>query len=293
MVSKAKIVGGAALVASGVLVVASMVGAQTAALSASCNNVVSGNTIAWTATSTGGNPPYVFLWSGDSSVAGSTSTSIVATYSANGIYTANVQATDASSTVATSTCLGTVTSIVTVPTSTPSLPHSFVKKPMLSIGENGRFLARGMTVTSVSSGSFQAQVWGIAFTVNWSGNLAAQFEFYYRFNKATSTPAQQLAVGDEVGVSGMLVSSSSPLTVNANVVRDYSITVQRPQPQGWGWGLLKGNVSSSDMNGENESSSGKSGNGNGGYFGNFRNQLNGFMKQFENLQKQWRSRFGQ
>lgn len=92
-----------------------------------------------------------------------------------------------------------------------------------------------MTVTSVSAGSFQGQVWGITYTINWSGNnFRGELEFLMRFgnpNPSTSTPAQQLAVGDEVGVSGR-IDPSSPFTVNANVVRDYSIIKMREEHHG-------------------------------------------------------------
>jgi hypothetical protein len=231
MISKVKIAGGALATVLGILAVVSMVGAQSAALSVSCAGAVANNVVTWTATATGGTSPYVLAWSGDASVAGDTSTSIEATYSANGTYTANIQATDASSTVATSTCQASVTSIVT-PTPPTITPASRVNPPTLSIGPNGSFLARGMTVISIGTDSFQASVWGITYTVNWSGASslsASPFEFWFRHGRAsaTSTPTQQLAMGDEVGVSGA-VASSSPLIVNASVVRDYSITAARP-----------------------------------------------------------------
>ena len=377
--------GGVAAVAVASIFVA---GAQTAALTVSCAGNVSGNQITWTATSTGGISPYSFLWSGDSQVVGSASTSILATYLANGIYTADIQTEDASSTVATSTCSATVTTntpptttstlnvLVTVNnsaggTATPSnftisvnganaMPSSFsggnstpitlnagatyavsastvedysitesgncsgsiatgtsvsctiaetyvpptttppqpplprVNPPSLSIGPNGMFLARGMTVTSVASGSFQGTVWGITYTVNWSGSFYPQF--YLRGGNAevsVTNPDNQLDVGDEVGVSGR-VASSSPLTVMANVVRDYSITVLRP-------GKREGQPTSPYYNGQGNGGQGGNGNENGN--GNvsvgvsssvdFGALLSNLMDQLKNLESRVHGNSGQ
>jgi hypothetical protein len=361
--------------------------AATASLTASCGSSISGNIVTWTATATGGNTstPYSFLWSGDSSVAGSTSTSMNVTYGTNGTYMAIIRAMDASSTVATSTCSATVTANVSAattstlnvvvsvnntqggtavpanftimvggasanpssftgsstgtavvvtggtgysvsassianysasmsgncsgpitaggadactvteayvsPTTTPPLPR--VNQPSLSIGPNGMFLAHGMTVTSVASGSFQAQVWGITYTVNWSGNLFP--EFYFRDGhggNATTSPAMQIAVGDEVGVSGK-VTSANPLVVNANAVRDYSITMPRP-------GLRKGQPSSPFYNGQGNGG----GNGNGGEGENdgnggnasasadFTGRLNDLLNQLHGLQNLFKQQNG-
>ncbi|HVN26272.1 MAG TPA: hypothetical protein VMT99_01280 [Candidatus Paceibacterota bacterium] len=211
--------------------------AQTSGLTVACSGVVSSSQITWSATTTGGVAPVTLLWSGDSSVSGQTSSLFVKSYAATGTIQATVQATDASSTMATSTCSATILppppAPTPAPTSTPHLPR--VNPPSLSITPGGAFLARGMTVTSVASGSFQAQVWGITYTVNWSGSFP---RFYLRGgNGATSTtnPADQLSVGDEVGVSGR-ITSSSPFVVTADVVRDYNLVMVRPARHGGGDG---------------------------------------------------------
>ena len=256
--------------------------ADTSALAVTCAANVSNNIVTWTATPSGGNAPYTLLWSGDSSVAGSTSTSMSVTYSMNGAYHAMIQVTDASSTVVTSTCAATVTSNTT-PTVTPPLPR--VNQPALSIGVNGSFLARGMTVTSVASGSFQGTVWGITYTVNWSGNVPPEF-FFRKGNKATSTtnPVDQLAVGDEVGVSGS-VSTSNPLVVNTNVVRDYSITTASLP------GLRRGQPSSPFYNGQGNGGGNGNGNGEGENAGvsasatvDAQSHINDLINQLHNLQ---------
>jgi hypothetical protein len=295
--------------------------AQVSTLTASCGSSVSGNQITWSASASNGHTPYSFFWTGDSSIAGATTTSLTRTYATNGTYAAGLQVTDASSSIATSTCSATVTANVS-PASTSTLnvivsvnnthggtavpanflvtvngaganPSSFsgastgtsvvvnggqsytvaasaranysasmsgncagpitagaadactiteafvppstttstlprVNPASLTITPSGNFLGHGMTVTSVASGSFQAQVWGLTYTINWSGNLFPEF-ILRGGNGSTSTtnPSQQVAVGDEVGVSGK-VSLANPMVVTANVVRDYSIVKVRP-----------------------------------------------------------------
>ena len=364
----------------------------TGAVATSCSGVVSGNTITWTATSTGGNAPYTYLWSGDASVAGATSTSFAKTYSANGTYNATVTATDASSTSAAANCSATVSSIapatstlnvalvvnntaggsavpsnftVTVtgagatpgtvtgsstavpvvvnaatsyavsasalanynasmsgnctgpiaagatdtctvtetyvvptptPTPTPTSTPVRVMPPTLSIGANGQFLSRGMVVTSVGTNSFQAQVWGVTYTVNWSGSLnpyGNEFEFWFRYGSAgTSTLSQQLKVGDEVGVAGS-VSAASPLTVNATVVRDYSIAtprLYREENHGEDNGI--GNGGQNHGQGNAFGVSNNENNSSGTNFEDARTRLNDLMQQLNNLQKLWKERGG-
>lgn len=172
----------------------------------------------------------------------------------------------------------------------PAPPAPRVNPPMLNINPSGHFLGRGMTVTSVGTNSFQAQVWGITYTVNWSGSLNNSPEFWFRFKASTSTPAQQLTVGDEVGVSGT-VSPSAPLIVNANVVRDYSITAPRPEFQGHednGQGNGGENNGKGNGNGTSNNNGGDHGNGNK----DNQNRLNDLMKQLKGLQDLFNNRFG-
>lgn len=208
--SKVMIFGGtAAAIAASFFLVAQ----GATAVTPSCAGAVSGNQVTWTATSSGGNAPYAFLWSGDSKVAGSSSTSIVATYPVNGTFTAVIQATDASSTVGTGACSATVTSNSTA-TSTPGVPHAM--KASLTINPNGQFEGRGMIVTSVASGSFQAKVWGITFTVN--GSLKVE----PKPNTTSTAALAQIKVGDEVSVTGKIDPANS-LVVNGKVIRDFTV----------------------------------------------------------------------
>src|SRR5665213_770010 len=115
--TKFAIFGTVAAIAAAVSLLA--VQAETTTLAVTCAGSVTNNTVTWTATPTGGNAPYALVWSGDSSVVGSTSTPLHVTYGTNGTYTAMIQATDASSTVVTSTCSAVVSSnVVATPTST-------------------------------------------------------------------------------------------------------------------------------------------------------------------------------
>ncbi len=357
------LLGGLAVAGMAIVAISAMAYASTAP-SVSCTGAVSGDQITWTATSTGGNAPYAYLWSGANIASGTTSTPVTVTYGANGAYTADIQVTDASSSVATSSCSAAVNSYQTTTTGTlelytmvnngvggtavpsdftvsvsgananpgsstgsasgtavtvtantaysigvsslanytasmggncigpvaagatasctvtetygapittppvpPTPPLPRVNPPTLSIGPDGQFLSRGMTVTSVASGSFQGTVWGITYTVNWSGSLFP--EFYFREGNGgsmTTDPVTQLQVGDEVGVSGRIDSSATPLVVDANVVRDYSIMAFRP-------GRREGQSSSPFYNGvgnggENGNGSGLGNVGNGGENGN-------------------------
>lgn len=368
--NKINLKGIAVLVAAGALVVTTFVFADNTPLAVSCSGGVSGNVITWTALATGGTAPYSLSWSGDSNIAGHTSTAVMGTYLTNGTYTAFVQAMDSASGTATTSCQASVTSNVTpAPTSTldvfvavnngaggsaissnftvnvsgaSATPSSFagtglgtavtvnasssyaigvstitnyaasesgncsgpitaggsasctitetyvppsstppppkVNQPSLSIGPNGNFTARGMMVTSVASGSFQAQVWGITYTVTWPTD-PAPLEFWFRFGRAnaTSTPFNQVAVGDEVGVSGKIASSSS-FIVNADVVRDYNLTAPRPVKPHSGKenGNGKGNGNGNGNEGNNNANSNAIG-----------NRLNELFKQFQNLQNFW------
>lgn len=218
-----------------VLGLASILAAQaqtTTSLSATCSGHAVSNVITWTSVVTGGTAPYTYFWTGDSmdSAVGNTNASFSATYPTTGTYTVGIRVIDAASNVATSTCSATVQSVGPTGPPTPA-PLPRVNQPMLSIGQGGAFFTHGMVVTSVSSGSFQGQVWGITYTVNWVGPST---EFFLRLgNKSSVSILQQVAVGDEVGVSGK-ITAAAPFVVNAAVVRNYSITAPRPDNEGTG-----------------------------------------------------------
>jgi hypothetical protein len=91
----ASLLGGAIMLSFGVAT-------ASATLATSCTGIVSASNVTWTATSTGGIAPVAFLWSN-----GSTSTVQTNAY-LPGTVTMGLTATDASSTMATTTCSATV-----------------------------------------------------------------------------------------------------------------------------------------------------------------------------------------
>lgn len=89
-------------IASAVFVLSLTAAGVASALTTSCVGVPSSTNVTWTASSAGGIAPVAFLW-------GNGGTSSVQTISVtSGVYSMTLQGTDASSTVATSTCSATV-----------------------------------------------------------------------------------------------------------------------------------------------------------------------------------------
>jgi hypothetical protein len=131
-----------------------------------------------------------------------------------------------------------------------------------------------MIVTSVGTNSFQAQVWGITYTVNWSGHLV---QFFFRNKEGVTSTPEQVSVGDEVGVSGK-INSASPLVINADVVRDYSLV----NPH-----ALHGNQG--DNNGKKDENENH---GNSTSTEQIRGHLNDLLKQLQDIQGKFKLRFG-
>lgn len=168
------------------LVAVPVSGAYAATLTASCAGAQSGTSVTWTGQATGGVSPYTYLWSNGATAL---SQSLLAT---PGTTTLGFQVTDASSTVATTTCT-TVVPAAVVPVK---------RNQMLHIEGNGQFQAKGMVVKSVGTGSFTAEVFGITYTI-----------------KST----QVVTVGNYVEVVGRL-SDTSPLSVDARKVKERPAT---------------------------------------------------------------------
>jgi len=274
------ILGGVGIVA---LLAAGVASAQVATsttptpLAATCAGSVSTNVVTWSATTTGGTAPYSFAWSGGTGVSG-TSSSAVATYAATGTVSASVLVHDSASSTVTATCSASVLSlpIVVVPPPVPT-PIPVSVPPMLQINPSGEFLARGLTVTSVASGSFQGIIWGVTYTVNLPANAAANLEFFFR-KAGGNFNASQLKVGDVLGVQGR-VDASAPMTVKARVIRDYSIIQARP----------KDNDGEGHGNGKNENEHGFPGISASGTVSTtanieLRGKLDGLLKMLKDLQ---------
>lgn len=245
------------------------VATASAALTTSCAGVSSASNITWTATSTGGIDPVSYLWSN-----GSTSTVQTNTY-LPGTHTLGLTATDASSTVATTSCSATVanplptislftatpatvtagqsttlswnvanasstsldngigatastsitvnplttttytlsavngagtstatTTVTVLATSTPPTATTTVplfRRSSLLINDGGQFIAKGMIVESVGTGSFTAKVYGVTFTI---------------------TSGATVAVGSYVDVKGR-IDPALPATIIARSVKTF------------------------------------------------------------------------
>jgi len=268
----------------------SFVGAQTASLSASCSGSVAVNAITWTATATGGTAPYSYAWSG--AVSG-TSSVATATYTATGTYSVSAAVGDTTTSTASTTCSATVSVLPTppppppapAPTSTVIHRVPFFKEPMLQVNPGGHFLARGMVVQSVSSGSFIGKVWGTSWTVI----IPSSTELLLRDGKGVKVSSvEHLQVGDEVGVSGR-VDPNHELTVIADVVRNYSILVVRPKPAKE-MKEFKNEMRDDDDDGDERREEKKEKSNNGKNNQDIRSQIEQLMAEIRKIQEQLKNR---
>jgi chitodextrinase len=197
----------------------------------------------------------------DSGLAASTAYSYtVAAYDAAG-NTSGQSGSVSATTLASGSTTTTATSTYTVP-------------PTVDIGSNGNILIHGMTVTGIGTNTFTGTIWGITYTVNYSGTATAgnngrgRFEFLLRGGNSAAASASQIQVGDEVGVQGT-VTSGAPLVITAQVVRNYSIMTPRVQNP-----IFNGGASSTT--------------GNNGYnLGGIQSLLQQLLNRFRNLQGQF------
>lgn len=90
-------------------------------LTAACVGSTTSTSVTWSATSTGGVSPVTYLWGNGSTAAVQTVTAPV------GTHTMTLLATDASSTVATATCVATVAAASSTATSTNSVLEAKIK----------------------------------------------------------------------------------------------------------------------------------------------------------------------
>ncbi|MBU6500736.1 MAG: hypothetical protein KGJ89_03260 [Patescibacteria group bacterium] len=108
------------------------------------------------------------------------------------------------------------------PPASPSTPPQLFRPAELSINPEGRFLAHGMVVESVSGNSFVGKVWGTSWTVNIVDASGLEFLLQNGAGGGQVILSSVLKSGDEVGVSGS-VDANHELTVNGQVIRDYSL----------------------------------------------------------------------
>jgi uncharacterized repeat protein (TIGR01451 family) len=167
----------------------------------------------------------------------------------------------------------------------------------LSIGAAGNFLSRGMVVTSVQSSSFQAQVWGNTYTVNFVGNgdndgdefLLRNSDTPFNFDQSGGHLSDQVIVGDVVNVSGR-VTTAAPFVVMANVVRNDSIISPRePRPifsfGGDGSGVFSGFGSGTSSNSGTDSSGSSNGTSSGSDASSLATQLNSLAAQLQQIEQ--------
>lgn len=140
-------------------------------------------------------------------------------------YTYTVAAYDAAGNTSSQSSSISATTLATGSTVTTS---SYTVPPTVEIGPDGTILLHGFTVTSVGTNTFTGTVWGITYTVTYSGsvNTGNGFQFLLRGGDSSTINSSQIQVGDVLGVQGT-VSQSQPLAIQAQTVRDYSITAAR------------------------------------------------------------------
>lgn len=88
--------------------------------------------------------------------------------------------------------------------------------------DSGKILVRGAKVTSVSGSTVNAATtWG-SVSLAWAVNTDTSTEWVRRFGGSSSV--SEISVGDFISFHGDLVTTTaSPVTVNADVVKDWSI----------------------------------------------------------------------
>ena len=94
-------------------------------------------------------------------------------------------------------------------------------KPAVYILPNQDVLVRGAEVTAVGSSSISAEVnWG-SLSMAWKVNVASSTKFIFHDDGPGSL--SDVKVGDTISFKGKLVSTESQFTVDAQVVKDWSL----------------------------------------------------------------------
>ncbi len=103
-------------------------------------------------------------------------------------------------------------------------PRSVGSTLEVSIADSGKTVVRGAKVTAVSGSTITAEtVWG-ASSITWKAQTDSETQFIRK--SGTNAGITDIAVGDYVSFSGMLVSGSS-FTVDADVVKNWSLSDNR------------------------------------------------------------------
>ncbi len=89
------------------------------------------------------------------------------------------------------------------------------------INNDGKVLVRGAKITSISGTTVNArQNWG-SYNLSWVVNVSTSTELLRRYGGASSL--SEFTVGDYISFSGPLDNTQSQATVNAKVLKDFSI----------------------------------------------------------------------
>lgn len=89
------------------------------------------------------------------------------------------------------------------------------------INNDGSVLLRGAKVTAIAASSLTVtQTWG-SYVSTWTVNVEPSTELIRRYGGVSSL--SEFSVGDYVATKGMLDTTKVPATINAKVIRDYSI----------------------------------------------------------------------
>ena len=109
------------------------------------------------------------------------------------------------------------------------------------IGSDGSVLLRGAKVTAIATSSITvAQTWG-SYVSTWVVNISTSTELLRRYDGKSSL--SEFSVGDYVAIRGTLDTTAAAATVNAKIIRDYSIQKRNVD--------FSGTVSSIDARGQN------------------------------------------
>ncbi len=99
--------------------------------------------------------------------------------------------------------------------------HSLGSTLEVHINDNGKTLVRGAKVTAVSGNTITATTaWG-SVSMAWTVNTNAGTEFVRKAGGASNI--SEVSVGDFISFYGMLVTTTSGFTVNADIVKDWSV----------------------------------------------------------------------
>ena len=98
------------------------------------------------------------------------------------------------------------------------------------INNNGEVLVRGAKVTAITSSSLTAtNTWGAA-ALSWTVNTDANTTFIRRSGGQSSLG--EISVGDVISFNGTLVTTAPAFTVQARVVKDFSIQARNASLKG-------------------------------------------------------------